>query len=113
MKIPCSIRCLYGKFLIAASAMLLTVGSVHASYQSTVQADNPVAYFALDAIDAGGSGNATDLSGNGNNSPYINVYPIAGPTAYVPNAGLFDPTLDSTVNLPSSGVLNYGGMITM
>jgi autotransporter-associated beta strand protein len=113
MKIKNTIRCLYGRFLIIAGLTLITVGSAQASYQSTVQADNPIAYFALDTISAGGSGTATDLSGNGNNSPYINVYPIAGPTAYVPNAGLFDPTLGSTVNLPSAGILNNPGTITM
>ena len=113
MKIKCTIRCLYGRFLITAGLTLITVGSAQASYQSTVQADNPMAYFALDTIDPGGSGTVTDLSGNGNNSPYINVYPIAGPTAYLPNAGLFDPTLGSTVNLPSAGILNVPGTITM
>ena len=113
MKIKSTIRCLYGRLLVTAGLTLITVGSAQANYQSTVQADNPIAYFALDTISAGGSGTASDLSGNGNDSPYINVYPVAGPTAYVPNAGLFDPTLGSTVNLPSAGILNYSGRITM
>jgi len=93
--------------------MLLAAGSAHASYQSTVQADNPAAYFALDTIDPGGAGTAIDLSGNGNNSPYINVFPIAGPTPFISNAGQFDPNSESSVNLPSAGVLNFSGNITM
>jgi len=113
MKIQSAIHCLYGRLIITAGLTLMAIGSAQASYQSTVQADNPAAYFALDTIDPGGSGAATDLSGNGNNSSYVNVYPIPGPTAYVPNAGLFDPTLGSTVNLPSAGILNVPGKITM
>ena len=93
--------------------MLVAVGSAHASYQSTVQADNPTAYFALDTIDSSGAGTANDLSGNGNNSPYINVFPIAGPTSFISNAGQFDPNSESSVNLPSAGVLNFSGNVTM
>ncbi|HWY30590.1 MAG TPA: LamG-like jellyroll fold domain-containing protein [Candidatus Acidoferrum sp.] len=108
-----SSRCLFGRLLLTAGATLMTVAPAIASYQSTVQADNPIAYFALDSLSAGGSGTASDLSGNGNNAPYVNVYPITGPTAYVPNAGQFDPGSSSSVNLPSSGILNYSNTITM
>ena len=93
--------------------MLIAVGSAYASYQSTVQADNPTAYFALDTIDPSGAGTANDLSANGNNAPYINVFPIAGPTTFISNAGQFDPNSSSSVNLPSAGVLNFSGKITM
>jgi len=93
--------------------MLAAVGSASASYQSTVQTDNPIAYFALDTLDPSGAGTASDLSGNGNNAPYINVFSITGPTPYISNAGQFDPTSGSSVNLPAAGILNFSGNITM
>jgi autotransporter-associated beta strand protein len=93
--------------------MLAAVGSAFASYQSTIQTDNPIAYFGLDALDPSGAGTASDLSGNGNDSSYINVFPITGPTPYISNAGQFDPNSESSVNLPTAGILNFSGNITM
>ena len=106
-------RCLLGRLFLTAGATLITAAQANASYQSTVQADNPIAYFALASLSAGGTGTDPDLSGNGNDAPYVNVYPITGPTAYLPNAGQFDPGSSSSVNLPSSAILNYSNTITM
>jgi len=113
MKIHSVIHRRYGRFLVVTCSMFAAVGSASASYQSTVQADNPIAYFALDAQDPSGAGTASDLSGNGNNAPYINVFPITGPTPYIANAGQFDPSSASSVNLPNAGILNFSGNITM
>jgi autotransporter-associated beta strand protein len=113
MNMKKSSRCLPGRLLLTAGVTLMTAASAKASYETTVQADNPVAYFALDSLSAGGTGTASDLSGNGNNASYVNVYPLTGPTAYIPNAGQFDPGSSSSVNLPSSGILNFSNTITM
>ena len=118
MKTQNSTRCLYGRFLIVIGLMLLmAVITVRANtaYETTVLGDNPLAYFPLD-LTIDNAGVATDLSGNGNNSDYQDVYPVAGPTAYIPQAGLFEPSADSIVDLstgPNASILNFGGRITM
>jgi hypothetical protein len=116
MKIQNSNYRLYGKFLIAIGLMLMAVVTVRASYQSTVLNDHPLAYYALD-LTIDNSGTATDLSGNGNNSAYYNIYPTTGPTAYIPNAAIFlGSSVDSYVDLgsgPNTSILNFGGTITM
>jgi hypothetical protein len=116
MKKQNSIHRLYGKFLIAIGLMLMAVVTVRASYQSTVLNDHPLAYYALD-LTIDNSGTATDLSGNGNNSAYYNIYPTTGPTAYIPNAAIFlGSSVDSYVDLgsgPNTSILNFGGTITM
>lgn len=101
--------------VVAALALITTV-SARADYQSIVLADKPIAYYALD-LTVDNSGTATDLSGNGNNSSYYNIYSIAGPSAYIPNAANFEGAyLQSYVDLgtaPNPGILNFSGPITM
>ena len=96
--------------------VLMTVVSARANYESTVLADHPIAYYALD-LTIDNSGTATDLSGNGNNSAYYNIYPSAGPSAYLPNAAFFTGSyLQSFVDLGSgtnTAILNFWGPITM
>src|SRR6267142_2362345 len=113
MKTPYPRICDSGRRIIITLCLLAAVAKVHASYQSAVQTDNPVAYFSLDSLNPGGTGTATDLSGQGNNAPYVNVYPTTGPTAFIPDAGLFDPSSSSSVSLPASTILNFSGRITM
>ena len=111
-----SIHRLYGRFHIAIGLMLMTVVSVRADYQSTVLNDHPLAYYALNLI-VDNSGTATDLSGNGNNSSYYNIYPASGPTAYITNSASFaGSSVESYVDLSTGsnpGLLNFGGLITM
>jgi hypothetical protein len=105
-----------GQIPAAVVLVLMTVSVAHADYKSTVLGDNPIAYFALD-LTIDNNNVATDLSGNGNNSSYYNMYPVAGPTPYLPNAASFaGASLQSYVDLstaPNPGLLNFGGPITM
>jgi hypothetical protein len=90
---------------------LLTMTSVRADYKSTVLNDNPVAFYALD-LTIDNAGTATDLTTNGNNSTYFNIYSVAGPTAYIPNAATFSPAVLSEVDLSTgtnTGVLQFTG----
>ena len=116
MKIQNSTRCRYGRLLAAIGFMLVAAVAARADYKSTVLADHPIAYFALD-LTIDNSGTATDLSGNGNNSAYYNIYPAAGPTAFIPNAAtFFGASVQSYVDLstaPNAGILNFWGPITM
>jgi autotransporter-associated beta strand protein len=116
MKINNTIHCLHGRFLVTTGLLLATVFSVRANYESTVLNDHPLAYFALNLI-IDNSGTATDLSGNGNNSSYYNIYPAPGPTAYITNSASFaGSSVESFVDLSSganAGILNFGGLITM
>lgn len=103
-------------WLPIAGLALLAASSARADYQSTVIADHPIAYFALD-LTIDNNGTATDLSGNGNNSTYYNISPVSGPSAYIPNAAFFTGAyLQSYVDLgtaPNPSILNFGGPITM
>src|SRR6201993_1674361 len=105
-----------GRLPVVVGLALMTVASARADYKTTVLADKPIAYYPLDmTID--NNGIATDLSGNGNNSTYYNIYPAAGPSVYLPNAGNFEGTsVSSFVDLSTAtnnGILNFGGPITM
>ena len=116
MKIPTLIRCHYVRLLAVIGLLLIAAVTTRADYKSTVLGDKPIAYFALD-LTIDNSGTATDLSGNGNNSTYYNIYPGAGPSAYIPNAAMFlGAAYSSYVDLstaPNAGILNFGGPITM
>ena len=116
MKIQNSTNRLRCRFLATIGLALMSIINVHADYQSTVLNDHPLAYYALD-LTIDNSGTATDLSGNGNNSTYYNIYPTAGPTAYIPNAAIFPgASAESYVDLstaPNASILNFGGTITM
>lgn len=107
---------LFSGWLPVFGLVLAATTSVRADYQSTVLADHPIAYFALD-LTIDNSGTATDLSGNGNDSTYYNIYPSTGPSSYLPNAANFSGAyLQSYVDLGSgtnTSILNFGGPITM
>jgi hypothetical protein len=103
----------------AATLLLLTALTARASYQSTVLADSPLAYYPLDvAVDPTGT-TATDLSGNGNNGTYNGSSPqyntVAGPSTAIPNALQFDGS-GSFVDLSTGSnptLLNFSGPITV
>jgi autotransporter-associated beta strand protein len=104
--------------LIILSLGLATVTTVRASYQDTVLADDPLAFYPLNlAVDTGSS--ATDISGNGNNGTYVNIADgfnnETGPSAFITNAVSFDGSsefvdLSTGTNI---GILNFGGKITL
>src|SRR5258708_33928867 len=77
MKKQNSTRRLCFRALFTAALALIVTVNARAGYQSTVLGDNPLAYYALD-LTIDNSGTATDLSGNGNNSSYSNIYPAPG-----------------------------------
>ncbi|HEV2435366.1 MAG TPA: LamG-like jellyroll fold domain-containing protein [Verrucomicrobiae bacterium] len=111
----------HGSFLlILAIAFWSSATSLKADYQSTVLADHPVGYWPLNLSDTNaGSGIATDLSGNGNNGSYVNIYQgynnVPGPSPYITNGISFDG-LSTYVDLGTGNnpaLLNFGGPITM
>jgi autotransporter-associated beta strand protein len=117
MKKMTSTRCLHGRFLVATTALLMTVAAVRADYQSTVLGDTPLAYYPLN-LDVDTNGFATDLSGNGNTGTNVNVYSgfdnAAGPSDFITNAINFDG-FTQYIDL-GNGVadsLNFSGPITM
>jgi hypothetical protein len=105
-----------GLGLLALSvAALLVPLHLRADYESTVLSDSPIAYYPLDLT----NGTAADLSGNGNDGTYINIYPgynnVPGPSPYITNAVSFDG-VSTYVDLSTGanpGLLNFGGQITM
>lgn len=116
-----AIRLLCNSFLVAlAAACMSSATSAMADYQSTVLADHPVGYWPLDLSDTNAAnGIATDLTGNGNNGTYVNIYSgynnAVGPSPYITNGVSFDG-LSTFVNLGTGSnpaLLNFGGRITM
>ncbi|HTI98624.1 MAG TPA: LamG-like jellyroll fold domain-containing protein [Dongiaceae bacterium] len=108
-------RCGFG---LAGVALLLGAAVCRADYQSTVLADSPQAYYPLN-LDADGGTAATDVTGNGNNGTYVNIYAgfnnAVGPSAFITNAVSFDG-LSTYVDLSGGGnpsLLNFSGPITL
>ena len=110
--------------MLALLATTATSTRASTSYQSVVLGDHPLAYYALNlATDTnqnnGGEYVATDLSGNGNNAAYVNIYPgynnVTGPSAYITNGVSFDgsTTFVDLSNGTNTTILNFGGTITM
>jgi len=101
--------------LIAAASVGLTAFNADADYTNVVLADTPVAFYPLDlTVDVNGT--ATDATGHGNDSTYYNIYPASGPSAYIPNAATFSPSVDSYVDLAtggSPGLLQFTGPTTL
>ncbi len=99
--------------------LLMTISIVHASYESYVLANSPLAFYPLTpAVDPTGT-TATDVSGNGNNGTYVNTSPqynaVSGPSALIPNALQFDGVSDF-VDLSTgtnTSILNFSGPITL
>src|SRR6266404_496948 len=99
---------------------ITTFADAQSAYESAVLADHPTGYWPLELNDANATnGIATDISGNGNNGSYVNIFPgfntVPGPTAYITNGASFDGGT-TFVNLGTGGntaLLNFGGRITM
>ena len=109
-----------GSLLLAMAVTLLTTLSASADYQGTVLADHPVGYWSLNLIDSAASnGVASDLSGNGNDGAYYNIYPgfngVAGPSPYITNGTSFDgiTAFVDFSSAPHTALLNFGGAITL
>lgn len=110
-----AIRALAMSALLAATA---TSARASTSYQSVVLGDHPLAYYALNlATDTNNI--APDLSGNGNDAAYVNIYPgynnVTGPSAYITNGVSFDgaTTFVDLSTGTNTSILNFGGQITM
>jgi len=106
-----------GKFLSSLMA-LLGLCTARADYQSTVLGDNPLAYYPLNlAVDTNGT--ASDVSGNGNDGTYVNIYSgfnnVPGPSPYITNGVSFDGSttyVDLSTGSNASS-LNFAGPITL
>src|SRR5215472_16200334 len=90
-------------FAILTASALAAAQPALANYQSIVLGDTPLAFYPLNlAVDT--SGTATDVSGNGNNGAYVNIFSgnnSTGPSAYITNAVVFNGT-DTSVDLSSA-----------
>jgi hypothetical protein len=113
MTIKKSTHHLGSKLLTAAGLALLLAAPARANYQSTVLADNPLAFYALNpAVD--GTSTAPDLTGNGNDGTAVDIAAATGPSAYLTNAASFDGT--AAIDLSQGGnsdLLNFTGPITL
>ncbi|HSY18701.1 MAG TPA: LamG-like jellyroll fold domain-containing protein, partial [Candidatus Acidoferrales bacterium] len=116
MKIRNSVRQPAPWFAVAAAAVLATAPMARADYQSTVVADSPLAFYPLNlAVDTGGT--ATDVSGNGNDGSYVNIFSgfnnTNGPSAYIANAVSFDG-VDTSVDLSGvASLTSLAGAVTL
>src|SRR5258708_14881455 len=107
MKRKYSVRRLSGWFALAVASVLAATSTARADYQSAVLADNPFAFYPLNlAVDT--IGTATDISGNGNDGSYVNIFSgynnTNGPSAYITNATAFNGS-DTSVDLSSASSL--------
>jgi autotransporter-associated beta strand protein len=102
-----------GPLFFAISLVLITAISARADYKSTVLADNPLAYYALNpAVD--GTSTAPDLSGNGNDGIAAGITAASGPSAYITNAANFNGSAAIDLSYGSNpGLLNFNGPITL
>jgi autotransporter-associated beta strand protein len=108
-----STRRFCGWFFTAIGLALMTTVTVRANYQSTVLADNPLAYYALNpAVD--GNSTAPDLTGNGNDGVAVDITAASGPSAYITNAANFNGSAAIDLSQGSNpGLLNFNGPITL
>jgi hypothetical protein len=104
-------RCV--KFLTVAILVLTAAMNARADYQSTVLADNPVVYYALNpGVD--GTAIAPDLTGNENDGIAVNISAAWGPSLYITNAANFNGA--SAIDLSQGSfpdLLNFTGPITL
>src|SRR5215472_9519120 len=96
-------------FAILTASALAAAQPALANYQSIVLGDTPLAFYPLNlAVDT--SGTATDVSGNGNNGAYVNIFSgfnnTNGPSSYITNAIYFDGT-DTSVDLSGAPNLTF------
>lgn len=84
-------------------------------YESSILNDQPVAYVPLDGS-ADTATTAYDWSGNGNNGTYngSSSYNTGnGPAPFISNSANFNGGLSAMLGGPNSGVLDFGGKITL
>ena len=109
------------KYAMALVALIMVAAPSYADYQSTVLNDKPIGYWPLSLYNVDATnGVATDLSGNGNDGAYENIYPgfnnVQGPTTFLTNGVSFDGSTTAVgIGTPSSfpAMLNFAGTITM
>src|ERR1700753_1363863 len=114
MKKQTSTRLFLARVFTVGSVAALTALNVRADYQSTVLADNPLAFYA---VNPGGDVSSTepDLTGNQNYGAVQNVTAINGPSAHSTIAGYCNAT-SSLIDLSpgaNTGILNFSGPITL
>ena len=101
------------KLLAAAGVALMMAATARADYQSTVLADSPLAYYALNPA-SDPSGVSPDLTGNGNDGVAANITAATGPSAYITNAANFNGAAAIDLSQGSNpGLLNFTGPITL
>ncbi len=98
--------------------LMVAAASVHASYESTVLSDVPIAFYPLN-LDVDTGSTASDLSGNDNPGTLVNIYSgfnnATGPSAFITNAVSFDG-FATYIDLGSGnnpGLLNFAGPISL
>jgi autotransporter-associated beta strand protein len=116
MKTKTPIPQLFSWSALAVVSLLASNWTAHADYKNTVIADNPFAFYPLN-LDVDTSGTATDVSGNGNNGAYVNIFSgynnAIGPSAYITNAVLFNG-IDTSVDLSAASALtSFSGLATL
>ncbi len=115
MKKTNSSRPFLGKFFTAVSVALLAAATARADYQSTVLADSPLAFYALNP-GSDPSGTSPDLTGNGNTGDAFNLVPMPGPSAFITNAAGLDGQfayVDLDLIATNPGLLDFGGPIAI
>src|SRR5882724_10505820 len=116
MKIKNSVRRPIAWFAVVAAAVLTTPSMARADYRSAVLADNPLAFYPLN-LDVDTGSTATDVSGNGNDGSYVNIFSgfnnSTGPSAYITNAVNFNG-VDTSVDLSGpSSLTSLAGAVTL
>ena len=111
MKKTNSIGRLHGWFFIATASLCAIAQVARADYRAAVIGDTPLAFYPLDlSVDT--SGTATDVSGNGNDGSYVNIFSgynnATGPSGFITNAVSFDG-YDTSVDLSSAPNLSFTG----
>lgn len=103
------------KYLSVLTGLLLLTGlRARADYNSTVMADSPLAFYALNP-GQDGTNDAPDLSGNGNDGAPYGIATATGPSAFITNAAAFDGAT-SLIDLSDGNnpdLLNFSGPITL
>lgn len=111
MKTPCS-SSRSVTWLAVTGLALASAVTARADYNSTVLADGPTAFYALNPV-VDGTSSAPDLTGNGNNGVAVNVAAANGPSPYITNAASFNNAAIDLSQGNNPGILNFSGPITL
>jgi len=113
MKIQRSTSPQYYRSLLWTGLVLIIATAARADYHSTVLADGPLAYYALNPA-ANGTSVAPDLTGNGNDGVAAGVTAAAGPSQFLTNASYFNGSTAIDLSQGSNpGLLDFSGPITI